>query len=143
MKYSVKFLKYISLLVVAIALFSCNFESMKKVSEDRFFGVWELKGRSMLEGIKVSIKKNENGVLVGNVVEINENKYVKLFLEPGEKFISKIKRSSNFEFKITEKKIGGQLFSTYGLKTSKEYKVVFIDEDTIDFGSGVFYKRVK
>lgn len=143
MKYSVKFLKYISLLVVAIALFSCNFESMKKVSEDRFFGVWELKGRSMLEGIKVSIKENENGVLVGKVVEINENKYVKLFLEPGEKFISEIKRSSNFEFKITEKKIGSQLFSTYGLKTSKEYKVVFIDEDTIDFGSGVFYKRVK
>jgi len=143
MKYSVKFLKYISLLVVAIVLFSCNFESMKKVSEDQFFGVWELQGRSMLEGIKVSIKENENGVLVGKVVEINENKYVKLFLEPGEKFISEIKRSSNFEFKITEKKIGSQLFSTYGLKTSKEYKVVFIDEDTIDFGSGVFYKRVK
>lgn len=140
------------LLIIFIPFFTnCDIEGMRKVSDDKFIGVWELKGRSMLDGIKVSIERTENGNLVGKVLEINSNKYVNLFLEQGDILVSNIKRSSNFQFRLTEKKIGAELFSTYGLDTSKEFKLEFIDDNTIGLGSGtldplkstIFYKRLK
>ncbi|PXY00714.1 hypothetical protein DF185_12440 [Marinifilum breve] len=120
---------------VLLFMSSCDTESMKKVSMDKFVGTWELKGRSMLEGIKIEIKKTDSGSLVGKVVEINDNKYVKFFVEPNETWITNIKRSSNSQFRLTEKKIGSALFATYGLGTKKEFKVEFLNNDTIGLGS--------
>ncbi|MCP4648560.1 MAG: hypothetical protein GY853_00585, partial [PVC group bacterium] len=74
--------------------------------------------------------KNENGKLIGRLIKLNENKYVKFFCDSNDVWISEIKRNSNFQFSLKEKKIGNELFSIYGLETSKEYKVEFIDENT-------------
>lgn len=151
MRYYYRFLQNILLLSFIFLLPNCSLDGLKKVSDDKFVGVWELKGRSMLDGIKVSIERTENGGFVGNVLAINSNKYVNLFLEPGDVLVSTIKRSSNFQFRLTEKKIGAGLFSTYGLDTSKEFRIEFIDDNTIGLGSEtldplkstVFYKRIE
>jgi len=151
MRYYHILLKHTLLVSFILLLSSCNLDGMKKVSDDKFIGVWELKGRSMLDGIIVSIERTEGGSFVGKVLEINSNKYVNLFLEPGDILVSNIKRSSNFQFRLTEKKIGAGLFSTYGLDTSKEFKLEFIDDNTIGLSSGtsdplkskIFYKRIK
>ena len=151
MRYYHILLKNILLASFILLLSNCSFDGMKKVSDDKFIGVWELKGRSMLDGIKISIERTESGSFVGKVLEINSNKYVNLFLETGDVLVSNIKRSSNFQFRLTEMKIGAVLFSTYGLDTSKEFKLEFIDDNTIGLSSGnsdplkskVFYKRIK
>jgi hypothetical protein len=49
--------------------------------------------------------------------------------------VTGISRTSNYEFRVTEKKIGSTLFSIYGLETTKEFKVEFIDQNTIGLGS--------
>ena len=90
----------------------------------------------MLKGIKISITQNESGKLKGEIVELNDNKYVNLFAENGDIWISNIKRASNAQFRLTEKKIGSQLFSLYGLDTKKEFKVEFIDDNTFGLGTG-------
>lgn len=141
------------LLIALLGLFfaNCEMNSLKKVPEDKFVGVWELKGRSMLNGIKISITQNESGKLKGQIVELNNNKFVKLFVETGDIWVSNIKRASNAQFRLTEKKIGSQLFSLYGLDTKIEFKVEFIDDNTIGLGTGtadpekslVTYNRIK
>ena len=89
----------------------------------------------MFDGIKIKIEKRDNGDLMGKVISLNDNKYVKMFVEPNDIWVTGISRSSNYEFKLTEKKIGSALFSVYGLSTTNEYKVEFIDDDTIGLGS--------
>jgi hypothetical protein len=128
-------IKLFFICLILSTMYSCDTESMKKVPMDNFVGTWELKGRSMLDGIKIKIQKSKTGDLFGKVVAINDNKYVKFFVEPNETWVSNIKRSSNSQFRLTEKKIGSALFATYGLGTSKEFKVEFIDNDTIGLGS--------
>ena len=74
-----------------------------------------------------------------------------MFVEQNDIWIKEIKRASNFKFKLTEKKIGNALFSIYGQKTTKEYKIEFIDKNTFGLAtknsdpqkSKVRYKRVK
>ncbi len=105
----------------------------------------------MFDGIKIEIQQTENGNLVGKLIELNSNKYVNMFATPGDTWVSSIERSSNYEFKLTEKKLASPLFSTYGLSTSNQYNVEFIDDDTIGLGSSskspvessVKYIRVK
>ena len=104
----------------------------------------------MLDDMQISISRTEEGSLIGKVVKINENKYVKFFVEEGDSWIQSVRRVSNSEFRIIEKKIGSALFGSYGLDTNQEYKVVFIDENTIGLGSNskkpekstIKYKRV-
>ena len=54
-----------------------------------------------------------------------------MFVDSNAIWISGIKRTSNYQFKLTEKKIAKDLFSLYGLGTSNEFKAEFIDENTI------------
>ena len=115
---------------------SCDGNKFQEVKIDGFEGTWEVKGRKMFEGITIQIKKNEHGEFQGEVVSINDNKYVKMFSEPGDQWVSAIKRVSNYEFKLTEKKIGSALFSVYGLDSSKDFRVQFIDENTIGLSTG-------
>ncbi len=135
MKIRILIINFFLLTSLLTCMSSCDTESMKKVSMDKFIGTWELKGRSMLEGIRIEIKKTDSGSLIGKVVEINDNKYVRFFVEPNETWVINIKRSSNSQFRLTEKKIGSALFATYGLGTNKEFKVEFINNDTIGLGS--------
>ena len=138
----------VTLLLATLFLFSCS-DRFKKVSEDRFIGTWELKGASILDGTQIQIQK-ENNKLVGRIVKLNDNKYVKLFADSNEVWISEISRNSNFEFNLTESKLGKDLFSLYGQKTNQEFKAQFIDDNTIGLAtessdpttSTRIYKRV-
>ena len=138
----------VTLLLAALFLFSCS-DKFKKVSEDKFIGNWELKGASILDGTQIQIQK-ENNKLVGRIVKLNDNKYVKLFADSNEVWISEISRNSNFEFNLTESKLGKDLFSLYGQKTNQEFKAQFIDDNTIGLAtessdpatSTRIYKRV-
>lgn len=124
------------LVLFTLVLSSCEGDKFQKVNIDKFEGTWELKGRTMFDGITIQIKRNKQGELKGEIVSLNQNKYVQMFAEPGESWVSGIKRISNYEFKLTEKKIGGALFSVYGMDTSKDFKVQFIDVNTIGLSAG-------
>ncbi|MBL0742411.1 hypothetical protein [Chryseolinea lacunae] len=121
----------------------------KEVSDEKFVGTWELNGRSMFEGIQIKIEKKD-GDFVGKIIHLNDNKFIKMFADSGDVWVSAITRSSNFDFKLTEKKIARDLFSLYGLSTSQDFKVQFIDDNTIGLGSdsadpqrsSVLYKRI-
>lgn len=138
-------------LLITLFLYNCTSSNFQKVPEEQFVGIWELKGRSMFDGIKIKIEKNDDSELIGRIIELNENKYVKMFADSNDIWVSKISRSSNFQFKLTEKKIGKDIFSLYGLSTSTEYKVEFIDSTTIGLSesnsdpskSDVVYKKVE
>ncbi len=46
-----------------------------------------------------------------------------MFVEKGDNWVSNIRRSPNYEFKLTEKKIGSTLFALYRQATSTEFDV--------------------
>ncbi|MCT4643641.1 MAG: hypothetical protein N4A74_01545 [Carboxylicivirga sp.] len=137
------------LLLTIIFTASCDSSKFKETPIDTFIGHWELHGRQMFDGMEVEIKKNESGQIVGTVKTLNQNKYVKMFVEINDTWISGIKRASNYKFKLTEKKIGSALFALYGQSSSKDYSVEFIDENTFGLATGnsdpiestIIYKR--
>jgi hypothetical protein len=136
-------------LVCAMFFFACNREA-RYVQEDKFIGKWELQGRGMFEGLRVEIKK-EDGKLKGKLIGLNTNKYIRMFSDSNDTWVSSIKRISDFEFRITERKPGADFMSLYGVSTSQEYKAVFIDDNTIGlatdpadpFKSSIVYKRIE
>lgn len=119
---------------------------MSEIPQSQFIGRWQLAERGILTGVEVEIMKDEKGNYIGNAVKLNDNKYVAMFMEKGDKLISGIKRNSNFKFTISEKKIAAPLFSLYGQSTTKKYEATFEGNDKILLGkngaSGV-YLRVK
>ena len=123
------------ILFFSLIITSCNTSKLHQTPIENFEGTWELSGRSIFDGIKVEISKDDSGKLIGKVVTLNDNKYVKMFVEINDTWITEITRTSNFEFKLKEEKIGSVLFSIYGLGTTQEYKVQFIDKNTIGLGS--------
>ncbi len=140
-------MKYlIPLFIFTLLLVSCENSKISETPVSQFIGKWILSERGILEGIQIEIKKNKEGELYGEVIHLNDNKYVKLFMENGDKLITSIKRSSNFEFIVTEKKIASPLFSIYNQSTIVEYRVIFQDENKILLGkngaNGV-YTRMK
>jgi len=138
----------VTLILASLFLLSCS-EKLKTVSEDKFIGTWEMKGTSIMDGTQIQIQK-ENNKLIGRIVKLNDNKYVKLFADSNEVWIYEISRNSKYEFKLTECKLGKDLFALYGQKTNQEFKVQFIDDNTIGLAtdnsdptkSTRIYKRV-
>ena len=118
-------------IIIWSTIISCNSNQLRKTPIENFKGIWELQGREMFKGIKVDIEQDKDGKLIGRVIELNDNKFVKMFVEINDIWVSEIVRHSNFEFGLTEKKIGSALFSVYGQETSKEFKAQFIDNNTI------------
>ncbi|WP_066627882.1 hypothetical protein [Labilibacter marinus] len=143
--------RFLIVILSVVVYSSCNSDKLQKVSEDQFIGIWELHGRTMFEGIKIEIKKTPEKGLTGRVVKLNENKYVEMFMELNDVWISEIQRSSNYEFLLTEKKIAKELFSLYGISSSNDFKVEFIDTNKFGLAknnsdptkSEVFYKKVE
>lgn len=119
---------------IILTLNSCDSSKMKQTPDSQFVGNWRLEGRGMFEGLEIQISKDEKGNLSGTVSKLNENKYVKLFMEKGDKFITGIKRNSNFEFVVSEKKIAAPLFSAYGESTTNEVKAIFDGKEKILLG---------
>lgn len=68
--------RIIVLILGIILANSCDSDKLKETPIGRFEGVCELQGRTMLNGIKVKIEKNENNKLTGKIIELNDNKYV-------------------------------------------------------------------
>jgi hypothetical protein len=128
--------KIIGFFLLGLSVISCNTSKLKETPLDNFKGTWKLVGRSMFDGITIKIEENTNGNFDGKVCKLNDNKYIKLFVELNDIWITDISRSSNYEFKLIEKKIGSPLFSIYGLSTTNEYKVQFIDNNTIGLSTG-------
>lgn len=128
-------LKMIYALFLAFLIMGCG-DKTQEISEDKFIGLWELKGRGMFDGIQIRIEK-DNGKLIGKIAKLNNNKLVKMFAEVNDVWVSDIKRQSNFEFKITEKKIAKDLFSLYNIASSEEFEAEFIDDKTIGLGTGI------
>lgn len=118
-----------------LTLVGCDGSKLKETPDSQFIGTWKLVDRGMLEGLEVKISKDEKGNLIGLVSKLNDNKYVQLFMEVGDKFVSGIKRNSNFEFVLSEKRIAAPLFSSYGQSTTDEFKVRFKDKNTIVLGA--------
>jgi hypothetical protein len=123
-------LKNILILTILITTFSCS-QKYDIVDDEQFVGTWQLDGLSMYNEMTIKISRNSNKELVGHVQKLNDNKYIKMFVNPGDVWVSNISRSSNFQFRLTETKIARELFGLYGLGSSTEYKVEFIDNDTI------------
>jgi hypothetical protein len=138
----------IGLIVLSIFLGSCN-GKLQKVPEDKFIGTWEVKGADVTEGILIKIDK-EDGVLKGRVIKKTDNKYIQLFVDSNDVFVSAIERKSNYQFKVSENKIAKALFALYGQKTSQDFEAQFIDDNTIGLAmensdplkSTRIYKRV-
>jgi len=134
---------------ILLILTSCS-ETFEKIPENDFIGTWELNGRKMLNGIQVTIAE-ENGKLVGRLSRLNENKYVQFFADSNDIWVPEINRISNYQFRLTEKKIGNELFSLYGLQSSQEFKVEFLDKNTFGLSAGnsdpdkseIKYRRIK
>lgn len=119
-------------IIISVSLFisSCDTEGLSEIPMEQFIGTWSLQGRGMLEGMEIEIKKEEEQ-LIGRVSKLNDNKYIQLFSTNNDVWVSEISRRSNYQFRLTEKKIARELFALYGLSSSNEFKVEFIDKDII------------
>lgn len=137
--------------LMIVSLLACNTSKLKETSMDKFIGEWKIEGRSMFEGMTISINKNKEGKLKGVISKLNDNKYINMFAEINDTWVSSINRNSNYSFSITEKKIGAQLFSLYGQSTSTKFNTQFIDDNTFAIAKGnanptkssILYKRIK
>ncbi|WP_291862111.1 hypothetical protein [Marinilabilia sp.] len=128
--------KLFTLFSIGVLLISCVTSKLSETPISQFEGIWELQGRKMFNGMKIKIEKNEKDKLIGKVIELNDNKYVRMFVEENDIWIKSISRYSNFEFKLVENKIAKDLFSIYGFPSSDEYKVEFIDKTKIGLATG-------
>ncbi|TRX59038.1 hypothetical protein FNH22_10945 [Fulvivirga sp. M361] len=120
---------------ILTALIGCS-DKYSRVDDEKFVGTWRLEGRSMFDGITIEIARNDNGELIGRIQKLNDNKYIQMFANIGDTWVSDISRNSNFQFRMTEKKIARELFGLYGLSSSTEFKVEFINENTIGLSTG-------
>ncbi|MFN8255712.1 MAG: hypothetical protein U0W24_08495 [Bacteroidales bacterium] len=138
-------------ILLGLLIICCETSKLNETPIENFIGNWELQGRTMFNGINIKIEKSEKGELIGKIIKINENKYVKMLVDSNETWVTEIKRSSNFEFKLTEKKIGSALFALYGQETTTDFNVQFKDENTFGLSTGksdptkssIIYKRLK
>lgn len=140
-----------NILLKAVLLVVClGCSEINKVPDESFAGTWELTGRKIYQGIHIRIEK-EGDEFVGRIVKLNDNKYVNLLTDSNAVWVSGVKRLSNYQFRLTENKIGKELFSVYELPTSQEFEVEFIDENSFALGknnadplkSAIVYRRVR
>ncbi len=131
--------------------FSCA--NYKYVDENKFIGIWELKGRDIYQGMVIKIERKKDK-LIGVVVSIPQNKYGTLLMKKGDVWIPNINRVANYYFKITENKIAGKIFPVYNLPASTEYFAYFSEDNNIIYlaqkppnipvkATSIFYKKIK
>lgn len=128
-------MKYFVLIITIIIFSSCDSSKLTETPDSQFVGTWKLVDRGMFENIEIEISKDKNGNFIGVVKKINDDKYVKMFMEVGDNLVTGIKRNSNFEFEISEKKIAAPLFSAYGQSTSTEFVATFENKNKILLGN--------
>ena len=120
-----KLFNILSIIIVYSFVTSCS--NNKYVDDSKFIGKWELKGREIYSGMEIEIERNNNSI-TGKIIKIPTNRYGELFLKKDDLWISEIKRSANYYFKITEFKIAHEIFSIYDLPASNNYYAFFSDD---------------
>ncbi len=137
-------------MLTGLAFFTGCSDKLERVPDEQFIGIWQLEGRSMFNSMEIDISRNEKGKLVGRISKLNDNKYIKIFANIGDIWIADISRSSNYHFRITEKKIARELFGLYGLSSTNEFKAEFIDQNAFGISdngnpieSSVRYVRIE
>ncbi len=91
-------------LSIVLAASSCNTKGLTEIPMEQFIGKWSLEGRAMFDGMEVHITE-ENGQFIGRISKLNDNKYIQFFAESNDVWINEISRSSNYQFRLTEKKL--------------------------------------
>ena len=89
-------MKQLMAVVIIFSVGGCDAQ-FEKIPEDRFIGEWELSGRSMFDGIKVEIQREE-GKLLGRISKLNDNKYVTMFCEIDDVGVSGVTRVRTTNF---------------------------------------------
>lgn len=118
-------------LLFTLSVASCDSSQFSKTPLDQFEGVWELKGRDMFKDMQIEIKLGKDNKVQSKIIKLNDNKFVRLFLSEGDQWVRDIRRASNYEFVITEKRIAAPLFSQYGNSTSQVWNAVFKSKNCI------------
>lgn len=139
-------MKVFAILTLVFLLGACRGDRFSETPMEQFKGTWELRGRKPFNGIRVKIDtKSGKTKYKGRVVERNNNKMVLLFVDSNDVWVSSIKRLSNSEFELTEKKIGHDLFGMYDLPTKEIHKVRFVNENRfeLDGDKDVYYERIE
>ena len=119
---------FLLLIVFTCILSSCKY---KYVEDNKFIGEWVFKGKKNLDGLQIIISNSNNGY-VGRITKLPNSPVFKSYLNINDIWITSIERTSNFEFKISEKKIASDLFSEYGMPSIRKYKAVFVSDNRID-----------
>lgn len=126
-------MKYLLATFAVLFLLGCNSGKLSETPMNQFIGTWRLEGRSLYENVEVKIGW-KNDKLTGTILKLNDNKYVNLFMEEKDVFVSEIKRTSNFQFVLKEKKVAAELFAAYGNSGTQEFEVQFENKNTILLG---------
>jgi hypothetical protein len=121
-------------LFISVILLSCDTTKLGKTKSTQFDGFWRIENRDIYEGMEIEIKNTEENKFVGVITKLNDNKFVKMFMNVGDKIVTDISRKSNFQFILKERKIASELFSAYGQNTTQEYRVVFENKNQINLG---------
>lgn len=124
------------LLVSFLLLSSCDSKKWAQTPDSQFTGTWLYEGSSIYDGVTIEIRKNEKGSLQGRLKTLNNNKLVQLFADTNDVVIPDIARNSNFQFTITQNRIGKELFGLYDLETSDKYTAEFVHPDLIGLNRG-------
>ena len=128
-------MKCFVLILFILTFSSCDSSKFTETPDSQFLGTWRLVDRGMFENMEVEILKEQDGNFISVVKKVNDDKFVNMFMEVGDKMVTGIKRKSNFEFVISEKKIAAPLFSQYGQSTLTEFVVTFENKDKILLGN--------
>ena len=138
-------MKVFATLTVVFLLGACQGDRFSETPMEQFKGTWELRGRKSFNGIRIRIDSKNGKKFKGRVIERNDNKMVRLFVDSNDVWVSSIERLSNFEFELTEKKVAHALFGMYDLPTKEVHTVRFVNEDRFELNDDkdVYYQRVK
>lgn len=126
-------MNYLLAVLTALSLLGCNTDKFAETPMNQFVGTWRLEGRSLYENLEVKISWKDDK-LTGTILKLNDNKYVNLFMQEKDVFVSEVKRTSNFQFVLKEKKVASELFASYGNSGTQEFEVQFENKNTILLG---------
>lgn len=136
-------MRIIGLFLLTFVVFSCDTGKLSETPMKQFPGVWIAKERPLIDGVQFEITEKD-GALEGRIVQLNDNKLVRLFLSEGDVLISEITRRSNYQFVVREKHIAASLFSTYDLPSSEELTAEFHGKNEIWLGkNGIDGKYIR
>lgn len=99
-------MKFLLILLSIVVLLGCDSSKLSETPMSQFKGKWKIIDRPIWKDCIVEIDKD----FTGRLITSNNNKYVELFADSAQVIISSIKRKSNFEFFVSEKRLPQSYF---------------------------------